>query len=209
MRGSGRCRRGGRPGPPSFPRGERGRPRAGPGSGGAGSGAECCLPRFSSLHRYTFLKKEKQLLIFCLYTKSAPLADKASHGAVTGAPVPAPGPRLCSSAANFPAPGRRRQLGLCPRCRSLRLLRRSVSATGSCRRREHKAAWLGRCVGDRDVSALLRLLPKEQLPAPLSPGEQSAAGAIGRRNEQGSVLSGFGFHCTESQWFFSCRRTGI
>ncbi|KAM6062051.1 uncharacterized protein VSU04_008443 [Chlamydotis macqueenii] len=75
---------------------------------------------------------------------------------------PAPGPWLCSSAATSPP-------GLGRRTRSARLLGRLVSAAGSCWRRKPKAASLGRCLGDRHLSALLCPLPKEQPPAPASP----------------------------------------
>lgn len=87
--------------------------------------------------------------IFCLYTKSALLADKASRGVVTGA---APRALALLLGDRVSPPGRWRGGGGSdsgPGRRSARLWGRLVSAAVSCWRRKHEGAWAGRCLGGR------------------------------------------------------------
>ncbi|KAM4769445.1 uncharacterized protein ACIQIH_012551 [Cyanocitta cristata] len=142
---------------------------------------------------YTFL-----IVIFCLYTKSALLTDKASHGAVTG-DAQALVLLLRGQFSPWPPPGE-----LWTRCRSARLWGQVWSCSRlllgeATRERGLAGAW------EAGISLLCRAASLKRDPrhrkVPVAAGEQSTAGAIGGENVQGNVLFCVGFHRTESRSF--------
>ncbi|XP_075014959.1 uncharacterized protein LOC142086181 isoform X2 [Calonectris borealis] len=124
--------------------------------------------------------------------KRAPFSQTKHPTALSPAlPVPAPGPWLCSSAATFPP-------GKVARARALEpvWLSRAFGAFalgsqrrggGNARERGLAGAW------ETAISLLFSVSSQKssarQRPAALTAGEQSTAGAISRRNEQGNMLS--------------------